>query len=105
MNVDEWVDGCMQEKLRSALAMATTLNRTLVIPKFRCLLDRWWAPHRGRIPGADGPGLSPFVCPLDHVLDLEQMTEQKPEQDFGPHIYFREHSFLSRPEMKDAVQE
>ena len=52
------------------LALATALNRTLVIPQLWCGADRWWAPHAGIIPGSMLQ--LPFACPLDHVLDLEQ---------------------------------
>lgn len=60
--------GCLQ--VRSAMALASVLNRTLVIPELWCGADRWWAPHGGIIPGSSLH--LPFPCPLDHVLDLEQ---------------------------------
>jgi hypothetical protein len=49
------------------------------------------------VAGAGGPGAAPFTCPLDHVLDLENMIKALPEEEFGPHIDFREHSFLAKP--------
>ena len=58
------------EQIRVGMALATLLNRTLVIPELWCGADRWWAPHGGIIPGSSLH--LPFLCPLDHVLDLEQ---------------------------------
>lgn len=58
------------EQLRHAWAIAGALNRTLIIPELYCGLDRYWAAHDGIIPGSKF-GV-PFICPLDHVLDLEQ---------------------------------
>lgn len=56
-------------QLRNAMALATVLNRTLVLPAFWCGLDRYWAPHAGTLPGSEFK--LPFPCPADHVLDLE----------------------------------
>lgn len=58
------------EQIRNALAVATAVGRTLVIPALWCGADRWWAPHNGIIPGSLLQ--LPFQCPLDHILDLEQ---------------------------------
>ena len=58
-------------RLRHAMGVTTALGRVLVMPELHCGMDRWWAPHNGMIPGS---GLeTPFTCPLDHVIDLEQM--------------------------------
>lgn len=44
-------------------------GRAVVLPRMWCGMDRWWAPHDGTIPGS---GLElPYMCPADHVLDLE----------------------------------
>ena len=44
-------------------------GRAVVLPKLMCGMDRWWAPHDGTIPGS---ALDlPYICPADHVLDLE----------------------------------
>ena len=67
--------------LRSVVAgaaLASALNRTLVLPKIWCGADRWFAPHLGSIPGAAGP-LLPFRCPADHFLDLEMMSRIRRE--------------------------
>ena len=55
-------------QIRNALAVASVLGRTLVLPDLWCGADRWWAPHQGTIPGS--ALLLPFRCPADHVLDL-----------------------------------
>lgn len=56
-------------QLRTAMALATVLNRTLILPPLWCGLDRYWAPHAGTLPGSTFK--LPFLCPADHVLDLE----------------------------------
>lgn len=56
-------------QLRNAFALATILNRTLILPQLWCGLDRYWAPHSGTLPGSEFK--LPFVCPADHVLDIE----------------------------------
>jgi hypothetical protein len=60
---------CVMLQLRHALALATILGRTLILPRLWCGLDRYWAPHAGTIPGARTT--LPFACPADHVLRLE----------------------------------
>ena len=61
--------GC-RAQIRAGLALAQALGRALVLPQLWCGADRYWAPHKGTIPGAAFE--LPFRCPLDHVLDLEQ---------------------------------
>ena len=83
-------------QVKAGLALASALNRTLVLPELWCGLDRWWAPHAGTIPGAKFP--LPFRCPADHVLDLEgglsaRHLDANPAE-FGPPIPFREFSVL-----------
>ncbi len=56
-------------QLRNAMALATILGRVLILPPLWCGLDRWWAPHTGRIPPSEFK--LPFLCPADHVLNLE----------------------------------
>jgi hypothetical protein len=82
--------------VRAALGLATALGRAAVLPRLWCGQDRWWAPHAGVIPGSDLQ--LPFACPADHVLDLEAMEERgRDEGAFGPHIEWRESSFLDNP--------
>jgi len=83
-------------QLRSGFALARALGRILVLPKLRCGMDRWWAPHGGRIPGSWVKGHLPIdPCPADHVLNLENGP-------LGPgtkgEIKWREYSFLNRTE-------
>lgn len=61
-------------ELRDALALATALGRTLVLPRWTCYCDRLWSGsddifHFGCMyPGAQDGRFVPFVCPMDHVL-------------------------------------
>ena len=77
------------DTIRALLALATATKRALVMPKIFCGLDRWWAPHDGIIPGAGGPNL-PFICPLDHVMDLEYLNSPGT-------VEWKESSFLDNP--------
>ncbi len=63
-------DSCGVWQVRTAMAIASSLNRTLVMPQLWCGMDRWWAPHDGNIPGSSLQ--LPFQCPMDHIFDLEQ---------------------------------
>eukprot|EP00958_Prasinococcus_capsulatus_P001137 scaffold104_cov375-Prasinococcus_capsulatus_cf.AAC.16 len=77
------------KQFRNAMAVAMALGRTLVMPPFVCGYDRWWAPHYGRIPGSY-PDL-PFVCPMDHVLDLPGLLRTSDDHfgkatAFSPHV-------------------
>ena len=63
--------------LRNALAIARALNRELIIPKHHCLCERAQAPF-AVLPDCVKDGAStplPFVCPLEHILDLEEFAE------------------------------
>lgn len=81
------------QQVRTAMAVASSLNRTLVMPQLWCGMDRWWAPHDGNIPGSSLQ--LPFQCPMDHIFDLEQMMRHHPVEALGPHIDWREHSLLN----------
>ena len=39
-------------QIRDALALAQALGRILILPRLICGLDRYWAPHKGIIPGS-----------------------------------------------------
>jgi hypothetical protein len=82
-------------QIRSALAIAQQLGRTLVMPKLWCGFDRWWAPHHGKIPGSSTE--LPYLCPMDHVFEVETWLRPMPENEAGPTINFREYSFLENP--------
>lgn len=60
---------CPPPQMRHALMLATILGRAVILPELWCGLDRYWAPHAGTIPGSNFS--LPFVCPADHILDLE----------------------------------
>jgi hypothetical protein len=46
-----------RHSVRNALALATVLNRTLIVPPFQCYCDRWWGNVLPTclIPGARAP--------------------------------------------------
>ncbi|KAL6753317.1 nucleotide-diphospho-sugar transferase-domain-containing protein [Haematococcus lacustris] len=91
-------------RIRTALAISSILGRALVVPQLWCGLDRWWAPHAGRIPGSDFE--LPFPCPMDHVFDLEGgWSRGLPADTYGPHIDFREYSFLNNSKLPAAVRD
>ncbi|KAL4515871.1 hypothetical protein Ndes2526B_g00587 [Nannochloris sp. 'desiccata'] len=88
--------------LRAMFAAGTILNRAVVLPEFWCGFDRWWAPHKGIIPGSSFK--TPFKCPADHVLELEVMSKVDwPESEYGPHIEWKEYSFLDNERAKKPV--
>uniref|UniRef100_A0A2P2MFP3 Uncharacterized protein MANES_17G001100 n=1 Tax=Rhizophora mucronata TaxID=61149 RepID=A0A2P2MFP3_RHIMU len=81
------------KQIRSALAIASLLNRTLVMPPLWCRLDRLWFPHPGILLGS--MTRQPFLCPLDHVFEVNIMLKDLPEEEFGPGISIREYSILN----------
>jgi hypothetical protein len=78
-------------QLRAALAIATALGRTLVLPRVACTCECFFFPgkdcviegHRVRLP---------HVCPTDHWLRPGRLTQ--------PH---REPGFLDNPRLPAAV--
>ncbi|EEF42538.1 arabinosyltransferase XEG113 [Ricinus communis] len=91
------------KQIRTALAVASLLNRTLVMPPIWCRLDRLWFPHPGVLVGS--MTRQPFICPLDHVFEVNVMLKQQPEEEFGPGINIREYSFLDNPALPKHVKE
>lgn len=91
------------KQIRTALAMASVLNRTLVMPPLWCRLDRLWFPHPGVLIGS--MTRQPFICPLDHVFEVQTMLKALPEEEFGPGINIREHSFFDNPLMPARVKD
>ncbi|CAI0441992.1 unnamed protein product [Linum tenue] len=87
------------KQIRTALAIASLLNRTLVMPPLWCRLDRLWFPHPGILQGTLTK--QPFICPLDHVFEVNVMLKELPEEEFGPGIKIREYSFLDNPSLPD----
>ncbi|KAJ9549635.1 hypothetical protein OSB04_022178 [Centaurea solstitialis] len=91
------------KQIRSALAIASILNRTLVMPPLWCRLDRLWFPHPGVLVGS--MTRQPFICPLDHVFEVHTMLKALPEEEFGPGIDIREYSLFDNPLMPAQVKE
>ncbi|KAL0896982.1 hypothetical protein Bca101_080943 [Brassica carinata] len=91
------------KQIRSALAIASLLNRTLVMPPIWCRLDRLWFGHPGTLVGS--MTRQPFICPLDHVFEVNIMLKEMPEEEFGPGIGIREYSFLDNPSLPKQVKE
>ncbi|MEW5307750.1 MAG: hypothetical protein WDW36_010126 [Sanguina aurantia] len=89
--------------VRAAMAVATLTGRVLIMPAIACQLDKYWGPlSGGNIPGSQFK--KPFICPMDHVFDLEGgWNPKRHEPDFGPHIEWRESSFLRNPRLSAAV--
>ncbi|XP_031106620.1 arabinosyltransferase XEG113-like isoform X2 [Ipomoea triloba] len=79
------------------------LNRTIVMPPIWCRLDRLWFGHPGVLVGS--MTRYPFVCPLDHVFEVNVMLREQPEEEFGPGISFREYSLFDNPLMPQEVKE
>lgn len=91
------------KQIRTALAIALLLNRTLVMPPLWCRLDRLWFAHPGVLEGS--LTRQPFICPLDHVFEVNVMLKELPEEEFGPPIDIREYSFLDNPSLPIQVKE
>ncbi|CAH9080754.1 unnamed protein product [Cuscuta epithymum] len=91
------------KQIRTALSVASLLNRTLVMPPLWCRLDRLWFGHPGVLVGS--MTRQPFVCPLDHVFEVNIMLKELPEEEFGPGISFREYSLFENPSMPREVKE
>ncbi|KAK9667670.1 hypothetical protein RND81_13G004000 [Saponaria officinalis] len=91
------------KQIRTALAIASLLNRTLVMPPIWCRLDRLWFGHPGILEGT--VTRQPFICPLDHVFEINVMLKDMSEQEFGPKIDIREYSFLDNPSLPPEVKE
>ncbi|KAJ0824601.1 putative nucleotide-diphospho-sugar transferase [Helianthus annuus] len=91
------------KQIRTALAIASILNRTLVMPPVWCRLDRLWFSHPGVIVGS--MTRQPFICPLDHVFEVHTMLKGLPVEEFGPGINIREYSFFDNPLMPAQVKD
>lgn len=91
------------KQIRTALAIASLLNRTLVMPPLWCRLDRLWFPHPGVLIGS--MTRQPFICPMDHVFEVNVMLKEMPAEEFGPGIGLREYSFFDNPLMPTQVKD
>ncbi|KAE9613214.1 putative nucleotide-diphospho-sugar transferase [Lupinus albus] len=90
------------KQIRTALAIASLLNRTLVMPPLWCRIDRLWFPHPGVLEGS--MTRQPFICPLDHVFEVNVMLKELPEEEFGPKIDIREYSILENSALPAEVK-
>lgn len=69
-------------------------GRAVVLPELWCGFDRWWSPHTGVTPQSNLT--LPYLCPADHVMDLEAWHDRKPNT-------FREYSFLRKDQAKGLL--
>ncbi|KAJ1396827.1 Tetratricopeptide-like helical domain superfamily [Sesbania bispinosa] len=90
------------KQIRTALAIASLLNRTLVMPPLWCRVDRLWFPHPGVLEGS--MTRQPFLCPLDHVFEVNVMLKELPVEEFGSGIDIREYSILDNPSLPSEVK-
>ena len=84
------------QQLRTALALAVLLNRTLLLPRFVCGLETVTNfPHRGiRCLSSNGCRMAlPYYCPADHVLRMHYWREVMPQVPVLS-IRYREWSLL-----------
>ena len=57
--------------MRAALAIATALQRVLILPAVICGYDKYWGPlDKGVIPGTHHWALPIYNCPLDHYVEV-----------------------------------
>ncbi|XP_075109214.1 arabinosyltransferase XEG113 isoform X2 [Nicotiana tabacum] len=73
-----------------------------VMPPLWCRLDRLWFGHPGILDGS--LTRQPFVCPLDHVFEINVMLKEMPDEEFGPGISIREYSLFENPSMPQEVK-
>jgi len=94
------------KQLLSALAVAHTLGRILIMPSVTCGYDKAWYPlssgqprnnfaSKGVFPGAHAFILPIYDCPIDHYLEVGMLT---------PISTIREYSFLANPRTPAAVR-
>ncbi|GKD75215.1 arabinosyltransferase XEG113, partial [Tanacetum coccineum] len=65
-----------------------TLVNYQVMPPLWCRFDRLWFPHPTVLLGL--MTRQPFICPLDHVFEVQTMLKSLPEEEFGPGISIRD---------------
>ena len=88
-------------ELRDALALAHTLERTLVLPRWNCYCDRLWSGsddifHFGCMyPGAQDGNFVPFGCPMDHVLSPDAWRQEA----------YRDPAFLENSKLPSSIKD
>ncbi|CDP12730.1 unnamed protein product [Coffea canephora] len=91
------------KQIRTALAIALLLNRTLVMPPIWCRIDSGWLMNPQDWTG--NVMRQPYVCPLDYVFEVNVMLMELQEDEYGQPIRIREHSFFENPLMPQKVKE
>ena len=84
-------------QLRTALALAHVLNRTLILPRFLCGVETVTNfAHKGiRCVGSNGCSMAlPYWCPADHVLRMHYLRGVMPQLPQLP-VRYREFSLLA----------
>jgi hypothetical protein len=86
-------------QIRSALAVATSIGRLLILPEVTCGYDKAWyalasGPSRGVFGGAPSFVVPIRKCPLDHFLEVGPLE---------PVQTIREFSLLSNPRTPASV--
>ncbi|KAF8378946.1 hypothetical protein HHK36_028371 [Tetracentron sinense] len=66
------------------------------------MLDRLWFQHPGVLVGT--MTRQPFLCPMDHVFEVNVMLRELPKEEFGPGIHFREYSFFDNSLLPKQVK-
>lgn len=74
--------------MMNAAALARSLGRILVLPRWECHCDRHWTPLIPACIMTNSDLKLPFTCPMDHLLEVHKWTEQN-------HVQVREVSALT----------
>ena len=73
------------------MALARSLNRTVVLPRLWCYCDKFWSRLADcAIPEAASSQPLPFVCPMDHVVELQywhgEVASRSPNPNPNPEL-------------------
>ena len=80
-------DSIQRTAIQRAMLLASSLNRTLILPRLLCVCDRaWWLTEQCRLPGASME--LPFECPPDVLFTTSNWRAYN--------LSFRDHHFLER---------
>ena len=91
-------------QVRTALALAQVLNRTLVLPRFLCGVETVTNfAHSGvRCVGSNGCAMAlPYWCPADHVLRMHYLRGVMPQTPQLP-VRYREFSLFANAQARRA---
>lgn len=82
-----------------AASIAYALNRTLILPKSMCYCDKTWFAVTSCWPFYMKRSIDfPFVCPLDHIFNVESLMERQTL------ITIKEYSYLSNPRTAESIK-